>query len=397
MALQVISFLFSISRKPLPNKRPPQASASGNVIICIGDSFTFGLGATKHSYPSQLEEMLCKNKGKEIKVLNLGIPGYNSYQAFMSFKENCKQYNPLAVIILVGLNNEWSIVGMPIYTLQEKADRFLLNFRTYKLVKLLMAYFRNKINNRPITVIRDQHFFTSQYKVNSQDQDIAKLEEQVVKYYNEADYVNAKKYCQMLLQLEPNSFYAHLHLGRIYSLEGDKQMAIKSWVSAARSSDNITASLIPLNEIRGSVKNRNEFNKIITPYLKEIALKCDDAKKGEKYLKEILYNTSFHRIIMLKMDIESMVRYARERNAVPLLVTYPHFYSGFIDAVNDAIKIVAKQNNVILVDSERIFFQIQKTNPDEFNKLFVPDGHCSGQGYKIIAEEVYRVISDKVQ
>lgn len=51
-------------------------------ILCLGDSFSVGVGALQeNSYPRQLERLInSKAKGKMVKVINGAIGGYNTRQ-----------------------------------------------------------------------------------------------------------------------------------------------------------------------------------------------------------------------------------------------------------------------------------------------------------------------------
>ncbi|MBU0634076.1 MAG: tetratricopeptide repeat protein [Candidatus Omnitrophica bacterium] len=80
-------------------------------ILCLGDSFTYGIGADfENSYPAQLERMLNENsKVKKFKVFNEGVPGSNSSQVFVKFNDIVDEVRPDIVIILAGGNDIWSV------------------------------------------------------------------------------------------------------------------------------------------------------------------------------------------------------------------------------------------------------------------------------------------------
>lgn len=82
-------------------------------ILCIGDSSTFGIGASdidKFSYPSQLQKILNeKIPDKSFDVRNLGIPGVNSSQIVNRFNNFISTYTPDMVIVMVGINDPWNL------------------------------------------------------------------------------------------------------------------------------------------------------------------------------------------------------------------------------------------------------------------------------------------------
>ncbi|MCR9244449.1 MAG: SGNH/GDSL hydrolase family protein [bacterium] len=77
-------------------------------VLCIGDSFTFGIGASspERSYPAALERRLAA-AGHEIRVINAGRPGRNSRAGLEYLAANIRP-GVRVVCILLGTNDEWS-------------------------------------------------------------------------------------------------------------------------------------------------------------------------------------------------------------------------------------------------------------------------------------------------
>jgi len=82
-------------------------------ILCVGDSSTYGLGASntdKFSYPAQLQTLLNeRGKHKKFDVINLGVPGINSSQTLHRFRDNLIRYKPDIAIVMVGINDPWNL------------------------------------------------------------------------------------------------------------------------------------------------------------------------------------------------------------------------------------------------------------------------------------------------
>ena len=70
-------------------------------ILCVGDSFTFGVGIDFEStYPKQLEKLLqAKFPDIKIEVVNCGVPSYNTFYEYLFLEEEGLKYNPDLVII----------------------------------------------------------------------------------------------------------------------------------------------------------------------------------------------------------------------------------------------------------------------------------------------------------
>lgn len=94
--------------------RAPSATArqagDGPVVLCVGDSFTFGMGASspERSYPAQLQERLRRQAGAGWRVENLGWPGRNSREVLESIDRLMAQTQPDYLCVLVGANDAWS-------------------------------------------------------------------------------------------------------------------------------------------------------------------------------------------------------------------------------------------------------------------------------------------------
>ncbi|MBL7196781.1 MAG: tetratricopeptide repeat protein [Candidatus Omnitrophica bacterium] len=218
-------------------------------ILCLGDSFTFGVGASKaeESYPWQLERLLNENyKNKRLEVINLGVPGFNSSQTLKSLETNAIRFNPNLIIILTGLNNESQLLdtSYPLLFHKEKISRNILfqrltislnKFRVYKLLKICMLNLKNKIMptyNKEITIKSlDLMYGEGEFR---------KL---IEKHLNSLP-VNRQQYAvpinefKMLVQLNPSEFWPHYQLGWLYKMAGEDALAFKEFNKAAELNPN---------------------------------------------------------------------------------------------------------------------------------------------------------------
>ena len=96
----------------------PQASAvHSRSVLCIGDSYTFGTGASsteEMSYPAQLERVLNQDSTEDPpwQVSNRGWPGRNSAETRQRLPGYLAQDQPALVCILIGTNNRWNHFGV---------------------------------------------------------------------------------------------------------------------------------------------------------------------------------------------------------------------------------------------------------------------------------------------
>jgi len=389
--LQAVSFLVNIKRTYLLRKQFSNTLNKDNSIICMGDSFTFGVGALDRGFPVQLEEIFHERVGNNIKVVNLGVPGANSAQIFRELKENFKNHNPAIVIILAGGNNECNLDGVLIYNWIERVDLFCSNSRTYRLARFLAIHFKENMNRKKFSSPAGKEHLSSEQTTIAEA--VKKMEWLMEQDYRKGDYVREKEYALQILQMDPGSFTAHCHLLRMYSLEGDFEMARKEGLLALRYADDFTRSVETLRHLRMLAKDKTEFMEWVGPAFKKIAAMHDNPKKGEKYINIVIDDRQSFRIDMLKKDLERMIRYIRIRGALPILLTYPQGGNVFREEANNAIRLIAKRNNTTVVDLAEIFFEIKNGSLQEFKELVMADEHCSEQGYGVVAGELYEVIT----
>jgi lysophospholipase L1-like esterase len=68
-------------------------------VICLGDSFTEGDGATfQESYVAILRKIWQKESGKKVEILNAGVCGSDPFYNFKEYKERLRVYKPNLII-----------------------------------------------------------------------------------------------------------------------------------------------------------------------------------------------------------------------------------------------------------------------------------------------------------
>ncbi len=78
------------------------------VILCLGDSHTYGAGVSEsEAYPARLEKKLAR-EGFRVEVVNLGAPGTNTSEIRRKLPGWMETYDPVCVIVLAAVNNSWN-------------------------------------------------------------------------------------------------------------------------------------------------------------------------------------------------------------------------------------------------------------------------------------------------
>ncbi|MEJ5267319.1 MAG: SGNH/GDSL hydrolase family protein [Bacteroidales bacterium] len=164
-----------------------QKSGDDIVILCIGDSFTYGIGATKgNDYPSQLQRILQSQTNKNVIVYNRGRCAQNSFQVLSNLQKDIDQTNPDIAVLLFGMANSWNYLGF-----NPQQD----HIEKIKIVKL----YRRIVQN-------------IKYKNLSSDTD-----ENVLKYAN--SFIEKASYYPILGK---NSYLLYYYIGRYF-------LSLRNW------------------------------------------------------------------------------------------------------------------------------------------------------------------------
>ena len=92
-----------------PEVRSDRSKESTYRVLCIGDSVTFGFnGDQEDTYPAQLGELLrAKRPGKDIEVINAGVPGWTWLQGLRFLELQGLALEPDLVIMAHGVNDQF--------------------------------------------------------------------------------------------------------------------------------------------------------------------------------------------------------------------------------------------------------------------------------------------------
>jgi lysophospholipase L1-like esterase len=89
----------------------PGPEPGRKLILCLGDSHTWGFGLNPHleSYPVRLAHQLDDGDPEgPFVVENLGFPGFNTSQVLDRLRRRLDEVRPDLVLVLAGYNNSWN-------------------------------------------------------------------------------------------------------------------------------------------------------------------------------------------------------------------------------------------------------------------------------------------------
>lgn len=93
-------------------QRHPVAMPAGRTALCVGDSWTFGMGSAEPqtgSYPARVQGLLRASGVADAAVVNGGQSGQNSRDVLERLPSQIAQFRPRVVCVLVGNNDYWSL------------------------------------------------------------------------------------------------------------------------------------------------------------------------------------------------------------------------------------------------------------------------------------------------
>ncbi len=120
------------------------------VILCLGDSFTYGIGAGfDESYPAHLQRMIHDRHPEGVRVVNLGHPYMDSTSLLAALPDNLEKWNPDAVLLLVGYNNRFREHAKPDAKSAELFfKRIFGRLKIYQLLRIIRINLQVDPNSR---------------------------------------------------------------------------------------------------------------------------------------------------------------------------------------------------------------------------------------------------------
>lgn len=365
-------------------------------ILCVGDSFTQGFGAGPwESYPKQLESILLRSGFRDVRVVNQGKGGISSSIALKKMPEYLDRYKPNIVFLLIGNNDNWNFEDSNYYSLYQckfpfaAAIQQLINkSKTYKLFKISWLHLNDaivKLRSRGAVKI---HHYDAANNLNALSLELYYQGEDA-RLFGKDDLALGK--FKQALKADQKNYRAAFFVAKSYCDLNKNELAREYlWLSISTCDDwsDIFASQISNIVLRMNDRPVGELVKI-----KEHLLHKPDKKKVQSALRVIdgqLAILAKEEIVdvVLTYNLKGIAGLVKEKHATLVLVTYPRPIKR-----NTAIRKMAIENNILLVDVERVFSEKRRT--DEITPYFVSDGHCNGRGYQLMAENIAEAVLKK--
>jgi len=390
------------------------------VILCIGDSYTFG-GEVKpeDSYPAKLQKLI----GDDKEVINAGQCEADTSQINEKLNKIVKSIKPEKIILLSGTANFFSY--------KKINNKFINNIRVFKLINIFIInlkqnFYIYKINKEDYNnfvplpynkndVFGSEDFFTSKIiealyekrdfdmalqqsikglKIYPKSPNLNYLMSNIMFKYNKYNesirYFNiSKRYIEDIADKNP---YKKKALNRItndeiqiYMLNHKFNKAFEKFLESLKYADEISNYDVYYIKqaylLSSAVHNPDNIIKLI-----EKNIRKNDSIKNDKNLKNIIdfiekretYENEIQKWII--KDIGNIKETADDLNAELILLTYPYPYKK----VNDIIKKCGQLYNIKVIDMEKYF---------DGKKIYFMDlDHLSPQGNDYFAGIVAKSI-----
>lgn len=332
ISLQAYGFYYR-AQKDYYHKHALHRADGKFVILCLGNCFTFGTGATKEdSYPARLQK-LCSQDYKNILVVNKGKPGQNSIELLAELEKNIALYNPSLIILQTGSPDMRNLNNYGLYLKREgyfKEDKNpLACLRIYRLSVILANIFQNRARQMALTKRRHRE------EPKKQEITLASIKTKIMGtlrlWYHELKYSRRQlpSLAILLQKMEDYPYSVHTPLP-------EKIEDVWRWAES---------------DIREIVKISKAKGVTVVLQSYPILLEKEETFRNEK--RSFLYGWKDAKNMQVMRDIFSKV---------------------------------AKEENVIFVDNSDLF----QKNAEAASK---DNYHPNAKGYEIIAQRLYERIS----
>gem|GEM_PF-2013877 len=370
--------------------KPVKADPSSFKILCLGDSFTQGFGAPiGKSYPEQLEELLKGQANKDIAVYKEFH--INSSTVLKCLKKDIGTYNPDLIIIMTGCNDLWNMENCSDSAFGDSS--FLKNMdiscsgsRVYKLIKISFLNLRAFLSKKDFKFIEkeDVESTLKHFNVSEAEGRFILGEQHMYK----GAYESALEEFNTAEKMEPRNPWVHWRKGCIYLRAiPEPALCVKEFKLALQYGDSSIVGYV-FAFLYEFYRDYSEAYAIMEPII-DANYNGEEKIKAKRCLKRLYLLYSEEKCVekVIAYNLKEIIKIVKEKNIKVVLMNYPAIVAPHVKMVAEKS---GKLFNTVVVDNNKIFTDKLKTLKEE--DLFIADGHCNANGYKLIAENICNVL-----
>ncbi len=438
ISLKLTGFLYKKNRMSA-HEGVGKTRGSRYVILCLGNSYTFGVGAPRgQSYPDQLQRMFDKKlKGRGITVINKGVGAETTGELLSKLELNIENKKPDLILLQTGQANWGFYYKYSDYLKRTFGDRaffrkaasslndFLNSSSVYRLFFNLYASLNNRSGIQMLGAFYPEGNVCGVFLNNSTRLEQGSLGKSAKRA---EDAINCYK---ERIRKNPDASLNYSYIGQIYYLQNNYEEALRWFMKAVQmaSSNNgrikeSSRNAVNYNYIAYVYLFQNNYPEALKWFMQEVqANPYDMENSGYQGIRNIAVQARVHQdqfyneiqsfirsfknidvdkgrnFLLLsdnevnqwvESDIKEIVRIARQKGIKVILQDYPNVFPE-----NKLLRKIAVELGVPFVENERVF-QARIANGAAHTDLFeFGGGHCNANGYGLMAMNVYNKIMEE--
>ncbi len=356
------------------------------VILCVGDSFTQGVGASMaNTYPAQLKKCFKEwRPDMNVEVVNKGFGGSNSAMVLDRLDKDLEKVKPDIVVLLAGGNNRWNVYGYSRHldhaVLCDRWLECLNEIKVFKLARLFLLEVRSKNFGgdrvTPGRVVDHDPEIKEWMAVASRCE------------WQEGNYDEAIGWYKKILKKKPGCVAAYHQMGRLYWKKEDRERSRECYRKAIELDPvrNVYSYADYADRfIFNSLQNGEDLRFIArfsgqNPVVGDILMAASRISRDRAGIRA-----------WIDYDITEIIQKIRKRNARVIVQNYPD-YNGSLSGVNHILAETAKMNSVVFIDNDGFFKELFLKGALKNDYFAFDKFHCNEKGYGILARNVYSAI-----
>lgn len=392
ISLRVTGFIYQ-KKWALSNKVSSPNGGNSYIVLCLGNSFTLGVGAPfGKRYPDYLQQLLDDKFNKNIiRVINGGVNCENSAELLDKLEANINRLKPDLIILQTGQPNFSNYYKYRNYLRRQNINiknlpfflnDFFYNSRIFRLLLLLQDNIKSKNTAK--------HWHESY-----QEETYVEFREQL--WLNNRQYFSSKEKANEAIAVfkeaiifDPASPASYDFIGQVYLQQNNYEEALAWFIKAIkvdpgyRDINGENKAYLHIRDMREM--NKVGWNKVID---EKINFFIKNFEKTDPYhSSNLMFLTDYEITRWVQSDIHEIIRIIRKNNIKMILQNYPEKEKAIFGLINSILLSTAKDLKVPFVDNALVFQKMQDSGV-KIKDYFALDNHCNAKGYKVMAKNVY--------